>query len=84
MEDLSKARALLAAILQMAMNRTFVLLQDPNELKRVTRVKPIDTFSAKWNSIVERILNRSQPTTNGVPSAGASSAPPSSASRKLR
>lgn len=32
------------------------LSQDPLELKRVTRVKPIDSFSARWDSIVERLL----------------------------
>ncbi|CAM9622724.1 unnamed protein product, partial [Ectocarpus fasciculatus] len=30
------------------------------ELKRVTRVKPIDSFSARWDSIVERVLAASQ------------------------
>ncbi|CAM9865403.1 unnamed protein product, partial [Ectocarpus sp. 12 AP-2014] len=34
--------------------------QNPMELKRVTRVKPIDSFSARWDSIVERVLAGSQ------------------------
>lgn len=32
--------------------------KDPDELKRVTRVKPIDSFSARWDSIVHRLLER--------------------------
>lgn len=65
------------------------LLQDPTELKRVTRVKPIDSFSARWDAIVERVLAaprqpEEQPHVNGgpsesslpLPSSSSSSAPP--------
>lgn len=35
----------------------FVESKDPMSLKRVTRVKPIDSFSARWDMIVERVLD---------------------------
>ncbi|CAM9446539.1 unnamed protein product [Discosporangium mesarthrocarpum] len=34
----------------------FVRSQDPAQLKHVTRVKPIDGFSARWDAIVGRFL----------------------------
>lgn len=39
------------------------------ELKRVTRVKPIDSFSARWDSIVERVLAASQQQQQQPPAA---------------
>eukprot|EP00903_Cladosiphon_okamuranus_P015210 g14058.t1 len=58
----------------------FVEALNPMDLKFVTRVKPIDSFSARWDSIVERVLaaapqNHSTPSlpSNGSPSNASSS-----------
>lgn len=59
----------------------FCFWQDPMSLKRVTRVKPIDSFSARWDSIVERVLATPQQppepqgNSNGASSNGLASSP---------
>lgn len=55
----------------------YTVLQNPMDLKFVTRVKPIDSFSARWDSIVERVLaaapqNQSTPSLSSPSNASSS------------